>query len=522
MLHPIHTVHSADPSAKGIMGPTRRHIISRLNKASRYAERLVSVLQDQSLSGASDIDLLEARAYLALLSGGLHMEKQKWDQCLQQFSLARIIYSALSQKERKEAYREIISVTIDPSLRYAAYQLKISRNKPLPSLAIERFPGDNNVRAELEKVDPNCLIEDAAGTTRLADGEIEKLPETITWRSRSVPIEDASIAQALAAATAAESKLSAFLQERPSASPREKAAAYDNVILASQEIVDATKTAIDDLTNEGVDRGDRRIQALQVTRTAVNYSLVSWRVGRNRVLSGEHDGLLLDGEQTKTDERRKTVRQESGGKILSQLREKVALYDSVLQSLDFVQELPGVAGDTDFVDELEAKRNYFRALRCFAIGRSHSFQENTKNALALFSRSSELATTIQKSGKGITANSGPPRLDVSAEEMDFLATTSQGFEAKYRGLVSLDKLSETKQDPARLQLPLIERMDEYAVESLNLTNLVPFPPKMRAIPVKPLFLDVAWNYIQYPRERTEEQEEAPNTEGRRGWFGFRR
>ncbi|KAF4967670.1 hypothetical protein F66182_17908, partial [Fusarium sp. NRRL 66182] len=183
------------------MGPTRRHIISRLNKASRYAEKLVSVLQDQSLSGASDIDLLEARGYLALLSGGLHMEKQKWDQSLQQFSLARIIYSALSQKERKEAYREIISVTIDPSLRYAAYQLKISRNKPLPSLAIENFPGDNDVRAELEKVDPNCLVVDAAGTTRLADGEIGKLPETITWRSRSVPIEDASVAQALAAAT---------------------------------------------------------------------------------------------------------------------------------------------------------------------------------------------------------------------------------------------------------------------------------------------------------------------------------
>ena len=73
--------------------------------------------------------------------------------------------------------------------------------------------------------------------------------------------------------------------------------------------------------------------------------------------------MLLDGEQTKADERRKTARQESGGKILSQLREKVALYDSVLQSLDFVQELPGVAGDTDFVEELELKRNYFRALR---------------------------------------------------------------------------------------------------------------------------------------------------------------
>lgn len=356
-------VHSADPTAKGILGPTRRHIISRLNKAARYAERLVTVLQDQSVSGASNIDLLEARAYLALLLGGMFMEKQRWDQCMGQYSLARIIYSALSQKDRKEAYRELLSVTVDPSLRYAAYQMKIPRTKPLPSLAIERFSGGNDVRAELESIDPNCLVEDAAGTTRLADGEVEKLPETITWRARSVPIEDASIAQALAAASAAEAKLSTFLQERRSASPREKAAAYDNVILASQETVDAAKTAIDDLNNEGVERGDRRMQALQVIRTAVNYSLISWRVGRNRVLSGEHDGLLLDGEQSDAEERRKAFREQSGGKILAQFRDKVALYDSILQSLDFVQELPGVAGDADFVAELELKRDYFRALR---------------------------------------------------------------------------------------------------------------------------------------------------------------
>lgn len=356
-------IHSADPSTKGVLGPTRRHIISRLNKASKYAERLVSIFQDHSVSGASDIDVLEARAYLALLSGGLYMEMQRWEQCLRQFSMARVIYTALGQKDRKEAYRDIVSVTIDPSLRYAAYQLKLSRNKPLSSLAIERFPGNSDVRSELEKIDPNCLVEDAAGTTRLADGGIEQLPESITWRSRSVPIEDASIAQALAAATAAESKLSSFLLERPSASPKEKAAAYDSVILASQEIVDATKTAIDDLVNEGIDRGDRRMQALQVARTAVNYSLVSWRVGRNRVLSGNHDGVLLYSEHKEADDRRKTTRQESSGKVLSQLREKVALYDSILQSLDSVQELPGVAGDTDFVEELEAKRNYFRALR---------------------------------------------------------------------------------------------------------------------------------------------------------------
>jgi signal recognition particle subunit SRP68 len=63
---------------------------------------------------------------------------------------------------------------------------------------------------------------------------------------------------------------------------------------------------------------------------------------------------------------------------------------------------------------------------------------------------------------------------------------------------------------------------------------VPYPPQMQPIPVKPLFLDVAWNYIDYPREGQQEtahtapaapapappQEE--ENKSRRGWFGFGR
>lgn len=57
------STHSADPSAKGIVGAARRHIISRLTKATGPAQQLVDTLQDQSTSGATDTDVLEARAY---------------------------------------------------------------------------------------------------------------------------------------------------------------------------------------------------------------------------------------------------------------------------------------------------------------------------------------------------------------------------------------------------------------------------------------------------------------------------
>lgn len=361
------STHSADPSAKGIVGAARRHIISRLTKATGPAQQLVNTLQDQSTSGATDTDVLEARAYYASLCGALNLEKRKWEQCLQNYAVARMVYTTLGQMVKKDSFRDLLTSIVDPSIRYAAYQIKLPRTKPLPSLAINYFPSDAAVRSEVEKVDPNCLKEDTAGTRKTADGSVQQLPETITWRSRTVNLEDASISQALAAATAAETRLTAWLAEPSgkSATSKNKAAAYDNVISASQDAVDSTKTAIDDLVSEGVDPGDRRMQSLQITRTAVNYGLVGWRVGRNRVLCGEQDGASFDADSAQSSHGSKTgaKREEGHGKKLTQLRERLVLYDSTLQSIDFVLELPGVAADTTFVPELEAKRSYFRALR---------------------------------------------------------------------------------------------------------------------------------------------------------------
>jgi signal recognition particle subunit SRP68 len=358
------STHSADASAKAISGAARRHIISRLTKATGYAKHLVSLLHEQSSTGASDIDILETRAYAAMISGTLWLEKRRWEQCLHDYSIARVIYTALGQSVKKDAYRDLLSGTVDPSIRYAAYQMKLPRSKPTSSLAIEFFPSDSDIRAEVEKIDPSCLAEEAAGTRRTAEGEVQELPQSVTWRSRTVPLDDASISQSLAAASAAEARLTTWLAGAgQSVASKEKAAAYDNVIIASQDAVDATKTAIDDLASEGVDPSDKRMQALQITRTAVNYTLVGWRVGRNRVLCGEKDGLSFQEQQAPRNGKDATKHTAGNGKKLNQLRERVVLYDSTLQSLEFILELPGVAADSAFVKDLEAKRQYFRALR---------------------------------------------------------------------------------------------------------------------------------------------------------------
>ena len=156
--------------------------------------------------------------------------------------------------------------------------------------------------------------------------------------------------------------------------------------------------------------------------------------------------------------------------------------------------------------------------RCLAIGHSHSLLGKPKDALGIYARAAELAASVKPSGDA----GGPPNLDVSSQQVQFLSSTLQGLIPKYRGIATLERLSAEETSKTSDQRRVVERLQEYAGE-LDLENLVPYPPQVRPIPVKPLFLDVAWNYIDYPRETARQasgEQLAGKASTRRGWFGF--
>ena len=356
------STHSAESGTHGITGSTKSHVYSRIHKASTYAGLLVELLKNKEVTKATSEALLEARAYYVSLRGTIEFEKQSWDNCLREYSEARFIYTTLAQSrvsKQEDLFRDLLNTTIDPSIRYAAYQLKLPRTASIETIVSRYVLRDSIFVQEILKEYPDALDDPATAQKKTPTGNTENVPKTIQWRSRVVNLEDAAIAQALAAVSNAESKLSAFLTSSPDAAPQDKAAAYDEVLIPSQDAVDATKTALDELSAEGVPQGDRRMQALQITRTAVNYSLVEWRVGRNRILCEQQDGALLEPEaHRKRGKEGKTtvIQEESAGRKLTRLRERVVLYDSTLQSLESVKELPGVAADQKFVEELEVKK----------------------------------------------------------------------------------------------------------------------------------------------------------------------
>lgn len=361
------TAHSA--AQKDITGRSRSHIISRLSKAARTAQSLVDILSEQP-SGASASDVLEAKSYAALIRGAMLFERHNWEPCLQSYSTARVIYSALSSDGNGDIYKDLLSETIDPSIRYAAYQLKTPRTVPIPTIAKQAFPrSDAPLVNEINHLDASVLAEGDAAS-KLGDS-VENAPRTITWRSREVQIEDAQISLAWASVESAKSRLTENLASAEGRQPYEVAAAYDEILTATQDAVDATKQAIDELKAEGVSQSDQRMQRLQITRTAVNYEMISWRIGRNRVLTGKDDGAPEEYGSS----RRKVAKAKDGAaeqkkerelptsKKLAKLKEKVALYDGTLQNLGSIKELPGVAADEGLATRIAAYENYFGAVK---------------------------------------------------------------------------------------------------------------------------------------------------------------
>ncbi|KAF1992493.1 hypothetical protein K402DRAFT_409251 [Aulographum hederae CBS 113979] len=549
--------HTQNNASQRMTGSTRSHIVSRLCKASKNARQLATLLQDQSTTGATDLDVLEAHAYANALSGTEHFEKhagtkraaeaaaqkEKWEQCLEYLSAARVSYAVLLGVTKREVFKEILAGTIDPSIRYVAYQAHVQRTIPIPQVARQLFPDDDeDLMKSVQKVDPDALSDKATSASKA--GSVENIPNTIAWRSRTANIVDGSIGQALASLSTAEARLASFLSSaEDSVSSQEKAAAYDDVIIASQDAADATHLAIEDLTKERAEEGDPRMQDLRVTSLAVNYDVVAWRVGRNRMLIGDQDGVDFQPVKQRMSTKEKksgkdvSAREEGNGKKLARLRDRVKLYDEIILSIDSIKDLRGAVRDSAFIEELDAKRAYFQALRCLNIARSHTLLSSPKNALALLAKASSLASKpLSSPSEDSPPDSAPLKLDIAPSDAKTLHTSLLALVTQHRGLVELHNFEENAALAAKKNLtsaaPIIECLNEYPAAGVDLKNLVDWPPKLRPVPVKPLFFDTAWNYVQYPGQKrkavpaekggmeTEDGEE--QKPAKKGWFGFGR
>ena len=189
------------------------------------------------------------------------------------------------------------------------------------------------------------------------------------------------------------------------------------------------------------------------------------------------------------------------------------------------------------------RTNQFLSYRCLAIGRSHAVAGQPSNSLALLNHALSLLRKslpiLSNSQTGISPNKGPLNINVSGESAEFLHGILLGELQRYCALVHITTLKASSQTETSLRTalrsPLSERLGEFPEGDVNLGKIIEHPPTISPIPVKPIFLDVAWNHIDYPRldsgsvkskvvssEPSSTDNPVDQTPSKRGWFGFGR
>lgn len=134
---------------------------------------------------------------------------------------------------------------------------------------------------------------------------------------------------------------------------------------------------------------------------------------------------------------------------------------------------------------------------------------------------------------------GLKTIEVNRSDAEFLQNLLKGELQRSRALVEIANLRNQadKGDSKAAQRPLIDKLGQYPSKGVDLENIVSYPPKMEPIPIKPLFLDVAWNHVQYPQKQgakadvlqdktnaksPEAEKQAEKQPAKKGWFGFGR
>ncbi|CAK1595960.1 unnamed protein product [Parnassius mnemosyne] len=436
------------------------HLVSRLKKAYAHAQTLMQLCE----SGVCDARTqLEAGAYAAWLGGVLLLELQQWRAAADSLQRAQLVLdklcAALPDDER-HVYKQKVE-ELKPSLRYCAYNI-----------------GDQSAAGDLLAMRGQGLIENLDTLMAQAKESRSGVMHEIEWRGRRVTVRPEKVRLFLIA-------LQDFDKSVQTAQTVEaKIEILENILMDCKDAISALKDEI---------KNDPKLKTAPETQMpSINY-LLSYLMYLRLMRTIERNNLLVQ----QAEEARKKNTQIDGKKVRPQ--DLTRLYEIILQNYTELQQLPGFDNDADYQKEIETAMKAYRAFRCYYIAQVLTGLRRFREALAMLERSSNYTSES-------VANKLADKELLHKVEMLQKDIESCKFEVHADSVLEDDEEDEETKytssgKPYKDKKPLVDRLDEYREDTQVLTknpNIYKLPPPMEAIPCKPLFFDLACNFIEFP------------------------
>lgn len=257
----------------------------------------------------------------------------------------------------------------------------------------------------------------------------------------------------------------------------------ENILMDCKDAISAIKEEI---------KNDPKLKTASETQmSGINY-LLSYLMYLRLMRTIERNNLLVQ----QAEEARKNNVQIDGKKVRP--HDLTRLYEIILQNFTELQLLPGFENDAAYQREVNEQMRAYQAFRCYYIAQVLTSLRRFREALAMLERCNTYTTESLKS-----------KLD-DKQLLEKLKILKKDIEScKFE--VHADSVLEDDEDdeevkyssgkPYKDKKPLVDRLDEYREDSQVLTknpNIYKLPPSMEAVPCKPLFFDLACNFIEFP------------------------
>ena len=207
----------------------------------------------------------------------------------------------------------------------------------------------------------------------------------------------------------------------------------------------------------------------------------------------------------------------------------VRLYDSVLDTLADMAQLELYKEHELLMGKLSARSAGAKAFRCYFVAESFAGAKRFREAHVLYGRARNLlgeATALH--AEYAAPHAGPesegcaPGPGEDADALAELGTMIEGAQIRASAHAIIAEVGDGEEAEKRAKAaqtapagtPLLERLDMFYSETPEF--LIDFPPKLEAVPCKPLLFDMARNEI-HPPDLSERISKKSSTWG--SWFG---
>ncbi|KIM61928.1 hypothetical protein SCLCIDRAFT_1215538 [Scleroderma citrinum Foug A] len=369
-------------------GTLRHSATGRFRRAVHWSTQLLSHCQALYAAGRFPSEhVVQATVYTLVMNGRFLRYRDDFEDALVQLSVARDLLDQLAERavtSRDQALATLFADEIGPEIRYCAHELGREKAYDVDAIVVElarKHRGEivDGCEAILRK-----LKQEGEGS-----GEARKKLETPMWEGQPIPVRNPELVDVLLRVQEAEAKIAAPREAAENIGTGDKrkqkkrlgskkgVAAYDAILSAlsdAEEISRKLMEAQQSTNSTGASAASTR--DIQFVHAYIIYQLLSHRIQRDLLLIS----TLLSSHPP------------SGQGVVSNGKEHVdsrlypavvKLLETVVQSLTQIRSLSIVDESPDLASTVETRVTFTRARRCSYLAQCYIVAKRYGEALTL-------------------------------------------------------------------------------------------------------------------------------------------